>query len=247
MIVPPPTVPAVAAHRRAEPAASKGQESKPATGDAAPLRPKQLAKQKIAEREAKEREMAAKAKARAAEAKAAVAFGDDRGLLDGGRGMSHDGGAADAVSEKLRLRQLEEEADFENAQGLFDMSKSKKKADVPGVDTIDSFVARTAADGDVLAEKIANKLLSLENTPFYVEMIKSLVKKATANLQSDDVKEIATTAQVVANDKLKAEREKNKGKKKQSASKKAAVKETHNSAFDNMEDYDDAGDDYDFM
>lgn len=192
--------------------------------------------------------MAAKAKAKAAAAKAAVAFGDDRGLLDGGRGMNTDGGVSDSVAEKLRLRQLEEEADFENAQGLFDMSKSKKKADAPGSETIDAFVAKTAADGEVLAEKVATKLLTLENTPFYNEMLKSLMKKVTANLQSDDVKEIATTVQVVANDKLKAERDKNKGKKKSNAAaKKATVKETHNSAFDNMDEYDDGADDYDFM
>lgn len=175
----------------------------------------------------------------------AAVFGDDRGLLDGGRGMVE---ADDKVSEKQRLRQLEEEADFENAQGMFDMSIAKKK-DVPAEGSIETFVARTAADAEVLAEKVAAKLTQFENMPWFVEMSKSLIKKLTTNLSADDAKEIASTTQVISNDKLKSEREKQKGKKKGTVSKKAAIKETHNSAYDNTDEYvgDDYDDNYDFM
>mmetsp|Transcript_19538 Transcript_19538/g.52661 ORF Transcript_19538/g.52661 Transcript_19538/m.52661 type:complete len:265 (-) Transcript_19538:454-1248(-) len=226
----------------AEPALT---DAAPAPKPAAPPKPKDMRKQKILEREAREREEAEKAKAAAARAKSSVVLGDDRGLLDGARGA--EGSQPTAASEKARLRQLEEEADFENTQGLFG-SLAVKKNDAPGAETIDAFVARTAADGEALAEKVANKLLTLENTPFFVEMLKSINKKVTVNLSSDDVKDLATTVQVVANDKLKAEREKQKGKKKLTkAASKATVKETHNSAYDNTDDYGGYDDDYDFM
>jgi hypothetical protein len=54
--------------------------------------------------------------------------------------------------------------------------------------------------------------------------------------------------QVIANDKLKAERDKQKGKKKapSAASKKASIAQSHNPAFDNTDEYGNFGDD-DFM
>lgn len=213
-----------------------------------PLRPKQLAKAKLAEREAKEQQaQEACAKAAAAAAKSARAFGDDRGLLDGAR-STQESGETDALAEKLRLRKLQEEADFENAQGIFDMSRSKKPTAVPGAETtIDAFVARTAADGEQLADKMAQKLQQFENTPFYLSMLKSLIKHASANMGADDVKELSTSVQVIANDKLKAERERQKGKKKPTAaSKKASLAQSHNPAFDNTDEYGNFGDD-DFM
>mmetsp|Transcript_6743 Transcript_6743/g.23030 ORF Transcript_6743/g.23030 Transcript_6743/m.23030 type:complete len:272 (+) Transcript_6743:1331-2146(+) len=241
------------AHDAKQEDAARDQEGKDAKdaspggagGPPAPARPKQLAKQKIAEREAKEREMAAKA-AKAKAAKADVVFGDDRGILDGARGA--DDTPVDAVAEKLRLRQLEEEADFENAQGMFDAGRGNgKAAAAPDGEAIESFVARTAADGEQLADRVALKLTQFEHFPWYTEMCKALVKKLTANASADDVKELASTVQVVANDKLKAERDKHKGKKKAGKG-KATVKETHNAAFDNTDEYGDNYDDeYDFM
>lgn len=232
--------------KKDEPPAAAAASAAPKPAVEQPLRPKQLAKAKLAEREAKERQMQeARAKAAAAAAKSAVAFGDDRGLLDGARGASQEP-EEDALAEKLRLRKLQEDADFENAQGLFDMSRPKKAA-VPSDATLDAFVARTADDGEQLADRMAQKLLQFENTPFYVAMLKSLVKHASANLSADDVKELSTSVQVLANDKLKAERERQKGKKKPTAaSKKASLAQSHNPAFDNTDDYGEYGDD-DFM
>jgi hypothetical protein len=77
------------------------------------------------------------------------------------------------------------------------MSKSKKAlADGPAADSIDAFIARNAADGDRLADKVAAKLLQFENAPFFVPMLKSLMKQATASLDSESVKEVAATVQV---------------------------------------------------
>mmetsp|Transcript_9041 Transcript_9041/g.23020 ORF Transcript_9041/g.23020 Transcript_9041/m.23020 type:complete len:156 (+) Transcript_9041:397-864(+) len=122
--------------------------------------------------------------------------------------------------------------------------RKKGNNDAPAMDTIDSFVARNAADGEALADKVAQKLLQYENTPWFVGMLKSLVKHSTTNLSTDDAKELATSVQVLANDKLKAEREKQKGKKKPTAaSKKASITQSHNPAFEDVDDY---GDD-DFM
>ncbi|KAG8471186.1 hypothetical protein KFE25_009607 [Diacronema lutheri] len=233
---------------KAEPAPRASAATAASAAPSDQLRPKQLAKAKLAEREAKEREQEARAKAAAKAAKAAVAFGDDRGLLDGARGAQAGESDGDALAEKLRLRQLQEEADFENAQGIFDMSRAKKALEAPGAETIDAFVARNATDGEALADKVAQKLLQFENTPFYLAMLKSLVKHASASMSADDVKELSTSVQVIANDKLKAERERQKGKKKPTAaSKKASIAQSHNPAFDNTDEYGDFGGDDDFM
>ncbi|KAJ1634954.1 eukaryotic translation initiation factor 3 subunit J [Pavlovales sp. CCMP2436] len=158
------------------------------------LRPKQIAKQKLADREAKEQEVALKAAKAAQVAKSAVLTGDDRGICDGARGVQDEPGGG--MSDKLRLRKLQEDADFENAQEAFGSGMPKKgNNDAPAMDTIDSFVARNAADGEALADKVAQKLLQYENTPWFVGMLKSLVKHSTTNLSTDDAKELATSVQ----------------------------------------------------
>jgi len=57
-------------------------------------------------------------------------------------------------------------------------------------------------------------------SPHYTNLLKSLFRQLTANIESSEISQIATSLSVLANEKLKVEKEK---KKKKTATKKSQV------------------------
>ena len=84
--------------------------------------------------------------------------------------------------------------------------------------TIEAFKAAKDAEFEMLGAMINKKLTEYEGTKGHLVCLKALLKASTSNMSPDDTKELSTFLSVVYNDKLKAEREKDKkkagGKKK---------------------------------
>ena len=86
-------------------------------------------------------------------------------------------------------------------------------------------------------QRCKDKTLDKEHTNQVrlVVVDKALLKQSTANLSTDDAKQLNTLMGTIFNDKLKADREKDKGKKK--PAKKGAV--SQGKATGRCNDYDD--------
>ncbi|KAK9670033.1 hypothetical protein RND81_13G172200 [Saponaria officinalis] len=143
----------------------------------------------------------------------------------------------DPVAEKLRQQRLVEEADYKSTAELF----SKKGDDK----TLDNFIPKSESDFAEYAELISHKLRPYEKSFHYIGLLKAVMRLSMTSLKASDAKEVASSVSAIANEKLKAEKEANAGKKKTGAKKK----QIHVGKPDDdvvMGAYDDA-DDYDFM
>ncbi|XP_051124791.1 uncharacterized protein LOC127247118 [Andrographis paniculata] len=142
----------------------------------------------------------------------------------------------DPVEEKLRQQRLVEEADFKSTAELF-----AKKGDEK---TIDNFIPKTESDFAEYAELISYKLRPYEKSFHYVGLLKAVMRLSSTSLKGADVKELASSITAIANEKIKAEKEANTGKKKGGKKKQLLVdKPDDDVAMGTYEDYDD----YDFM
>ncbi|CAI5507241.1 unnamed protein product [Closterium sp. Naga37s-1] len=119
-----------------------------------------------------------------------------------------DGVLADPVAEKLRQQRLVEESDFKATKELF--GGKKKEAER----SLDDFLPKSEADFNEFADLIAARITPHSKSFHYVALIKSILRKVEAPLVGKDAKEISAAAAVIANEKLKAEKEAEKGKKK---------------------------------
>eukprot|EP01113_Clastostelium_recurvatum_P032790 TRINITY_DN4259_c0_g2_i1.p1 TRINITY_DN4259_c0_g2~~TRINITY_DN4259_c0_g2_i1.p1 ORF type:complete len:299 (-),score=109.50 TRINITY_DN4259_c0_g2_i1:189-1085(-) len=108
-----------------------------------------------------------------------------------------------------------------------------------------SFEPKTEADFDQLAALIYQRIQPYEKRHGFELLVKSLTKKiaSSPDISSDVVKEINKTLTIVANDKLKQEKEKKQGKKKATT---APAKKSLNTYEGRDDDAADFGDD-DFM
>ncbi|KAL9229461.1 hypothetical protein vseg_004925 [Gypsophila vaccaria] len=143
----------------------------------------------------------------------------------------------DPVAEKLRQQRLVEEADYKAAAELF----SKKGDDK----TLENFIPKSESDFLEYAELVAHKLRPYEKSFHYLGLLKAVMRLSVTSLKAADAKEVASSVTAIANEKLKAEKEANAGKKKGGAKKK----QIHVGKPDDdvgLGAYDDA-DDYDFM
>ncbi|KAM0941114.1 putative eukaryotic translation initiation factor 3 subunit J [Dioscorea sansibarensis] len=144
----------------------------------------------------------------------------------------------DPVAEKLRQQRLVEEADFKSTAELF-----AKKGDN---NSLDNFIPKSESDFLEYAELISHKLHPYEKSFHYIGLLKSVMRLCMTSLKAADAKEIASSITAIANEKLRAEKEANAGKKKHGAKKK----QLHVGKPDDdmvVGRYDDVRDDYDFM
>ncbi|KMT09076.1 hypothetical protein BVRB_6g131840 [Beta vulgaris subsp. vulgaris] len=143
----------------------------------------------------------------------------------------------DPVAEKLRQQRLVEEADYKSTTELF-----AKKGDDK---TLDNFIPKSESDFAEYAELVSHKLRAYEKSFHYIGLLKAVMRLSTTSLKAADAKEVASSVTAIANEKLKAEKEANAGKKKTGVKKK----QLHIGKPDDdlaVAGYDDA-DDYDFM
>ncbi|KAL6976561.1 hypothetical protein U1Q18_025351 [Sarracenia purpurea var. burkii] len=143
----------------------------------------------------------------------------------------------DAVAEKLRQERLVEEADFKSTRDLFGGRGDEKN--------LENFIPKSESDFLEYAELISHKLRPYEKSFHYIGLLKAVMRLSMTSLKAADAKEVASSVTAIANEKIKAEKEANAGKKKTGAKKKQLhVDKPDDEA---VVDAYDAYDDYDFM
>ncbi|XP_047337136.1 eukaryotic translation initiation factor 3 subunit J-like [Impatiens glandulifera] len=142
----------------------------------------------------------------------------------------------DPLAEKLRQQRLVEEADYKSTAELF-----AKKGDEK---TLDSFIPKSESDFLEYAELISYKLRPYEKSFHYVGLLKAVMRLSMTDLKAETAKDVASSVNAIANEKLKAEKEANAGKKKTGAKKKQlhvdkADDEAAVETYGGYDDYDD--------
>lgn len=151
----------------------------------------------------------------------------------------------DPVAEKLRQQRLVEESDYNNAKELFGTTSSSKEAK-----SLDDMLPKSEADFVQYAELLASKAVHFEKSYHYQALLKAFFRKATAGLSASDAKDVNAAMGVIANEKLKVEREAAAGKKKGALKKKPATVKLEKGPEDDFAAYNDDSrgqDEYDFM
>ncbi|TYK22515.1 transposon Tf2-1 polyprotein isoform X1 [Cucumis melo var. makuwa] len=131
---------------------------------------------------------------------------------------------------------LVEEADYKSTTELF-----RKKGDEK---TLDNFIPKSESDFLEYAELISHKLRPYEKSFHYINLLKDAIRLSMVSLKAADAKDVASSITALANEKLKAEKEANTGKKKSVKKKQLHVEKADDDLIVNT--YDDV-DDYDFM
>ncbi|KAL4652422.1 hypothetical protein ACB092_01G232300 [Castanea dentata] len=143
----------------------------------------------------------------------------------------------DPVAEKLRQQRLVEEADYKSTKELFGGRGDEK--------TLDNFIPKSESDFLEYAELISHKLRPFEKSFHYITLLKAVMRLSMTTLKAADAKDVASSVTAIANEKLKAEKEANAGKKKTGSKKKQLLVDKPDD--DLVVNGYDALDDYDFM
>ncbi|GIQ90008.1 eukaryotic translation initiation factor 3 subunit J [Kipferlia bialata] len=103
--------------------------------------------------------------------------------------------------------------------------------------SIDAFVPRSYADFMRLAAMIVDKLKAVqdEDTVLYLECLKAVVKGSLDEMWPEDAKEVAAVAELIASDKIKAERVKRKGRKVNKVKVKPGLRMNADEGSDDMD------------
>ncbi|KAG8365465.1 hypothetical protein BUALT_Bualt18G0107600 [Buddleja alternifolia] len=142
----------------------------------------------------------------------------------------------DPIEEKLRQQRLVEEADYKSTAELFGKKGDEKN--------LENFIPKSESDFNEYAELVALKLRPYEKSYHYIGLLKAVMRLSLTSLKGADAKEVASSVTAVANEKIKAEKEANAGKKKTGGKKKLHVgKPEDDVAVDTYDGYDD----YDFI
>ncbi|WJX71822.1 hypothetical protein P8452_55773 [Trifolium repens] len=144
----------------------------------------------------------------------------------------------DPLAEKLRQQRLVEEADYKSTKELFGGTNNEKN--------IDTFIPKSESDFNEYAELIAHRLRAFEKSYHYMGLLKAVMRISMTSLKGADAKDIASSVTAIANEKIKAEKEANAGKKKTGGKKKQLTVDKPDEDFVAADRYD-ALDDYDFM
>ncbi|EEF42788.1 eukaryotic translation initiation factor 3 subunit J isoform X1 [Ricinus communis] len=142
----------------------------------------------------------------------------------------------DPVAEKLRQQRLVEEADYRSTTELFGKRGDEK--------TLDNFIPKSESDFLEYAELVSHKLRPYEKSFHYIGLLKAVMRLSMTAMKAADAKDVASSVTAIANEKLKAEKEANAGKKKGGKKKQLHVDKPDE---DLVVDSYDALDDYDFM
>ncbi|KAF5195547.1 Eukaryotic translation initiation factor 3 subunit j [Thalictrum thalictroides] len=142
----------------------------------------------------------------------------------------------DPVAEKLRQQRLVEEADYKSTAELFAKTGNEK--------SLDNFIPKSESDFLEYAELISHRLRPFEKSFHYIGLLKDVMRLSMTTMTASDAKEVASSITAIANEKIKAEKEANAGKRKAAGKKK----QLHVGRPDDevVVAYD-ALDDYDFM
>ncbi|XP_042497088.1 eukaryotic translation initiation factor 3 subunit J-like [Macadamia integrifolia] len=141
----------------------------------------------------------------------------------------------DPVAEKLRQQRLVEEADYKSTIELFSKKEDGK--------TLDNFMPKTESDFMEYAELVSQKIRPYEKSFHYIGLLKAVIRLSLTSLKAASAKEVASSVTAIANEKLKAEKEANVGKKKTGAKKKQLHVDKPDddvvvNAYDALDDYD---------
>ncbi|EFJ09892.1 hypothetical protein SELMODRAFT_129237, partial [Selaginella moellendorffii] len=140
---------------------------------------------------------------------------------------------SDPLAEKLKQQRLVEEADYQVTTELF----GKESRGRP----FEGFLPKSEADFIEYADLVARELKNYETSYHYMTMLKTLLKTATASMKAADVKEVASAVTVIANEKLKAEKDsagKKKGAKKKQLHVDKADEDNYSTAYDDVDEFD---------
>ncbi|CAM8972528.1 unnamed protein product [Rhodiola kirilowii] len=143
----------------------------------------------------------------------------------------------DPVAEKLRQQRLVEESDYRVTAALFGKKDDEK--------SLDNFIPKSESDFMEYAEMVSYTLRPYEKSFHYLGLLKAVMRLSMKNLKAADAKEVASSVTAIANEKLKAEKEANAGKKKTAAKKKQLQVDKPDDEA--AEVYDALDDDFDFM
>ncbi|XP_057959134.1 uncharacterized protein LOC131151747 [Malania oleifera] len=141
----------------------------------------------------------------------------------------------DPVAEKLRQQRLVEEADFKSTTELFGKRGDDK--------SLHNFIPKSESDFLEYAELISHQLRPYEKSFHYIGLLKAVMRLSITTLKAADAKDIASSITTIANEKLKAEKEANAGKRKTATKKKQLHLDKPDddlavSAYDDVDDYD---------
>ncbi|KAG0591137.1 hypothetical protein M758_1G149800 [Ceratodon purpureus] len=153
--------------------------------------------------------------------------------------VEDDAPLSDPLAEKLRQQRLVEEADYQHTSELFG---GKQR----GGRSLEGFIPKSEDDFLEYAELLAQKLRPFEKSFHYKTLLKALMRHSVASLNASDAKEVSSSMTVIANEKLKAEKDATAGKKKTGAKKKQLIVDKPDDDGLGGVSYD-AVDDYDFM
>eukprot|EP00003_Mantamonas_plastica_P012500 TRINITY_DN2241_c0_g1_i2.p3 TRINITY_DN2241_c0_g1~~TRINITY_DN2241_c0_g1_i2.p3 ORF type:complete len:167 (-),score=78.66 TRINITY_DN2241_c0_g1_i2:386-886(-) len=147
---------------------------------------------------------------------------------------------------KKSAQQAVEDADVELSKELFsgfvDTSGGSSSGGGGGDFTIGN--PQTEAEYLDLGVELGKRLLALEGSKHYFSLLKVMLKEATAEMRSDQVKDVQASLNVVYNNRIKEERGPKKNKKK----KKKNIKVARGPIDDVDDDYfNDSGEFDDFM
>lgn len=130
------------------------------------------------------------------------------------KNIDDEGDLSDPIAEKLRQQRLVEEADYQNTSELFgDKSRTGH--------SLEYFIPKSEEDFLDYAELIAQKIRPFEKSFHYMTLLRALLRHSVAAVKASDAKEFASSMTVIANEKLKAEKDATAGKKKTGAKKAA--------------------------
>ncbi|CAG8529743.1 4467_t:CDS:2 [Paraglomus brasilianum] len=170
---------------------SEEEENKVEQKEAPPKKKKVPLAQKIAEREARQRE---EAEAKLAKLKLLQEEEDE-----------------DPIKRKERLRELEIKSDMENVKAMLGDAINI------GVDSqskLDSINPRTKEEFDEFSKLLVERIRKHESKSSYPTFIHNFVRELCLPLKDGDVKKISTTLNTLANEKIRAAREKDKPQRK---------------------------------
>ncbi|KAI9092534.1 hypothetical protein K1719_027662 [Acacia pycnantha] len=118
----------------------------------------------------------------------------------------------DHLAEKLRQQRWVEEAGYKSTKELFGNKSDEKN--------LNNFIPKSESEFLQYAELISHKLYPFEKSYHYMNLVKTVMRLSMTSLKGSKAKEITSSITSIANEKIKAEKEADTGKKKTGAKKK---------------------------
>jgi len=122
--------------------------------------------------------------------------------------------SADVEQEGIKVRNDESDALFGSGNDAGQEEKASK---------LDTFVPNTAEQFTKFAQMLGEKMSPHQNSYYYVDFLKALLKESTTELSAEDLKELVAGLNVLMNSRIKVNTGK-KSKKAAAAKKKTGVK-----------------------